>query len=67
MNIDPVLKCLKSAISDLESASYFNQHDMADSVDRKVSEAIGSLKSTVLFLELESGKPITEGKKEPVQ
>lgn len=67
MNIAPVLKCVKEAISLLNSAQYFNQHDMPDSVDQKTGEAIGLLKSTVLFLELESGQPITEGKQEQVQ
>jgi hypothetical protein len=67
MNIAPVLKCVKEAISLLNSAQYFNQHDMPDSVDQKTGEAIGLLKSTVLFLELESGSPISEGQKEIVQ
>jgi len=57
MKTEAILKSIDEAISLVESARYFSQHDMPESTQEKCCEAIGHLKATKLHLEADGEVP----------
>ena len=56
MKAETVLKSINTAIKRVESARYFSQHDMPESAQEAMSEALGHLECTKLYLEIETNQ-----------
>jgi hypothetical protein len=58
MKAESVLKSVNAALSCVETAKEFSRYDyMVESMQQQLGEAVGHLKATQLYLELELGKP----------